>query len=76
MFATSLGPDDACFVIGANSKPGSGYLLLWGALSVILKEFLEASIVDAKKGGIVCFWIWYFVHHTPVHLWGDGSCFK
>jgi len=76
MFATSLGPDDACFVIGASSKPGSGFLLLWGWCSVILKEFLEASIVDAKKGGYVCQAIWYFVHHTPFHLWGDGSMFK
>jgi NADH dehydrogenase FAD-containing subunit len=76
MFATSLGPHDACFVLGANSTPGSGFMLLKGWMSVILKEFLEASIVDAKKGGMVCQLVWYFVHHTPIHLWGEGACWK
>lgn len=50
--------------------------MLWGWPSVILKEFLEASIVDAKKGGIICQCIWYFVHRTPFHLWGEGACWK
>merc|ERR1711998_472509 len=45
MFATSLGPDDAVFVAGANWEKGSGYI---GRC------------------------IWYFVHHTPIHLWGGG----
>lgn len=76
MFATSLGPDDACFVIGANSKPGSGNLLLWGWPSVILKEFLEASIVSAKKGNWLMIAAWFFVHHTPIHLWGEGAWYK
>merc|ERR1712176_796722 len=32
MFATSLGPDDACFVLGANWEKGSGYTVVWGRL--------------------------------------------
>merc|ERR1711871_756426 len=33
MFATSLGPHDACFVMGANWTKGSGWMVLWGHLS-------------------------------------------
>ena len=29
MFATSLGPHDACFVMAANDKKGSGYMVNW-----------------------------------------------
>jgi len=76
MFATSLGPDDACFVVAANSKPGSGYMVLWGWCSAVQKEIIEASKVDECKHGIVGQCIWYFVHHTYVHLWGEGAFYK
>merc|ERR1712078_765246 len=29
MFATSLGPHDACFVVAANEKPNSGWMVNW-----------------------------------------------
>ena len=72
MFATSLGPGDACFVAGANWNKGSGWCVLWGQLSAVQKEIIEASKVDECANGIVGRYIWHFVHHTPVHLWGGG----
>jgi len=67
MFATSLGPDDACFVLGATPEKGSGYMVLWGLLSVIQKEIIESSKVDECKGGFLGEWIWHYVHHTCCH---------
>jgi NADH dehydrogenase FAD-containing subunit len=72
MFATSLGPDDACFVAGASWVKNSGYMCTWGQLSAVQKEIIEASKVDECANGFVGRLIWYFVHHTPVHLWGGG----
>lgn len=72
MFATSLGPTDACFVAGANWEKGSGWCVLWGQLSAVQKEIIEASKVDECSYGVVGRLIWHFVHHTPVHLWGGG----
>jgi hypothetical protein len=72
MFATSLGPHDACFVAGANYHKHSGYTLLWGSLSAVQKEFIEHSKVNECEMGIVGRCIWHFVHHTPLHLWGGG----
>jgi hypothetical protein len=75
MFATSLGPHDACFVLGANDKFGSGKLTLWGWVSAYQKELIETTKVDECKAGCIGTLIWHFVHHTPVHLWGKGSVF-
>merc|ERR550514_1336210 len=72
MFATSLGPDDAVFVAGANWNKGSGVPCTWGALSAVQKEIIEASKTDECANGFIGRCIWYFVHHTPVHLWGKG----
>jgi hypothetical protein len=72
MFATSLGPHDACFVAGANYNLKSGYTVLWGSLSAVQKEFIEHSKVNECEMGIVGRCIWHFVHHTPLHLWGGG----
>jgi hypothetical protein len=72
MFATSLGPDDACFVAGANWQKGSGLCCVWGQLAAVQKEIIEASKVDECANGLVGRLIWHFVHHTPVHLWGGG----
>mmetsp|Transcript_64820 Transcript_64820/g.173749 ORF Transcript_64820/g.173749 Transcript_64820/m.173749 type:complete len:533 (+) Transcript_64820:59-1657(+) len=80
MFATSLGPHDACFVMGATSTPRTGSLALWGILSAIQKEVIESSKVDECKGGWMGEWIWHFVHHTCCHCFGDGrttdGCYK
>jgi len=72
MFATSLGPDDACFVAGASWVKNSGYVVTWGQLSAVQKEIIEASKVDECAHGFIGRCIWHFVHHTPIHLWGGG----
>merc|ERR1712079_277963 len=46
MFATSLGPKDACFVLGANWEKGSGYTVVWGRLCAWQKWIIEWSKVD------------------------------
>merc|ERR1711966_187390 len=53
MFATSLGPDDACFVAGANWEKNSGLLSTWGQLSSVQKEIIEASKVDECQMGLI-----------------------
>lgn len=72
MFATSLGPHDACFVMAANENKGSGYMVNWWLPAAIQKEFIETTKIDECKDGCVGFMIWYFVHHTPMHCWGHG----
>jgi len=72
MFATSLGPDDACFVAGASWVKNSGLMCVWGSPCAVQKEIIEASKVDECAFGVVGRLIWHFVHHTPVHLWGGG----
>ena len=72
MFATSLGPRDACFVVAATDKPGTGYMVLWGFLSAIQKELIERTKIWECQDGWIGFAIWNFVHATPVHLWGEG----
>jgi len=72
MFATSLGPDDACFVAGANWVKNSGIMCVWGSPCAVQKEIIEASKVDECAFGLVGRLIWHFVHHTPVHLFGGG----
>jgi len=72
MFATSLGPDDACFVAGANWVKNSGIMCVWGSPCAVQKEIIEASKVDECAFGFVGRLIWHFVHHTPVHLFGGG----
>eukprot|EP00811_Abedinium_folium_P033418 NODE_6383_length_1676_cov_20.362169.p1 GENE.NODE_6383_length_1676_cov_20.362169~~NODE_6383_length_1676_cov_20.362169.p1 ORF type:complete len:474 (+),score=139.39 NODE_6383_length_1676_cov_20.362169:62-1423(+) len=72
MFATSLGPNDACFVSGANWEPNSGKCILWGRLSAWQKWIIEWSKIDECKYGVIGRCIWHFVHHTPVHLFGGG----
>merc|ERR1712159_884756 len=46
MFATSLGPDDACFVAGANWVKNSGYVVTWASVAAVQKEIIEATITD------------------------------
>ncbi|CAE7531236.1 PAG [Symbiodinium natans] len=72
MFATSLGPDDACFVAGANWEKNSGLMCVWGQVCAVQKEVIEASKTDECAYGFIGRCIWYFVHHTPVHLFGGG----
>jgi len=72
MFATSLGPDDACFVAGANWVKNSGLCCVWGQCCAVQKEVIEASKVDECAFGVIGRCIWHFVHHTPVHLFGGG----
>jgi hypothetical protein len=72
MFATSLGPDTACFVAGANWQKNSGLCCVWGPPCAVQKEIIEASKTDECANGVIGRVIWHFVHHTPVHLFGGG----
>lgn len=72
MFATSLGPHDACFVLAANHQKGSGYMVNWWYPAALQKEIIESTKIDECKDNFVGGWIWHFVHHTPVNLWGKG----
>jgi len=75
MFATSLGPHDACFVLAANEKKGSGYLVNWSWPAAIQKELIEVTKTWECKNNIIGILIWHFVHHTPVNLYGRGPLF-
>merc|ERR1711896_22253 len=72
MFATSLGPHDACFVAGANHVKNSGHMVNWWLLAALQKEIIETSKVNECKNGIIGICIWHFVHHTPVNCFGRG----
>merc|ERR1711972_831046 len=72
MFATSLGPHDACFVLAANENKGSGYMVNWWIFAALQKEVIETSKVDECRDRFMGKLIWHFVHHTPVNLWGRG----
>merc|ERR1739845_113899 len=76
MFATSLGPHDACFVLAANHEKGSGYMVNWWIFAALQKEIIETTKIDECRNRWIGCLIWHFVHHTPVHLWGKGSCFR
>ncbi|CAJ1459864.1 unnamed protein product [Effrenium voratum] len=73
MFATSLGPHDACFVAGANENKNSGYMVNWWIPAALQKEIIETSKIDECRDRWVGILIWHFVHHTPVHLFGRGE---
>merc|ERR1712130_155161 len=72
MFATSLGPHDACFVMAANENKGSGYMVNWWIPAALQKEIIETTKIDECRDGFIGWMIWHFVHHTPCHLWGRG----
>jgi len=74
MFATSLGPHDACFVVAANDKKGSGFMVNWWLPAAIQKEIIETTKVDEMKDNCIGILIWHFVHHTPVNCFGKGPC--
>jgi len=75
MFATSLGPHDACFVLAANEKKGSGYMVNWWIPAALQKEIIESTKIDECKDRLIGKLIWHYVHHTPINLWGRGPCF-
>merc|ERR1712029_255092 len=75
MFATSLGPHDACFVLAANDKKGSGYMVNWWLPAAYQKEIIETTKVNEMADGFIGKCIWHFVHHTPIHCWGKGAFF-
>jgi len=72
MFATSLGPHDACFVMAANEKKGSGYMVNWWIPAALQKEIIESTKIDECRNRPIGKLIWHFVHHTPMNLWGRG----
>jgi hypothetical protein len=62
MFATSLGPNDACFVLAATHEPGSGYMVLKGYLCSWQKWYIEWSKVNQCEEGIIGKLTWWGVH--------------
>jgi len=72
MFATSLGPHDACFVLAANENKGSGYMVNWWIPAALQKEIIESTKINECKNGCIGILIWHFVHHTPINFWGRG----
>jgi len=62
MFATSLGANDACFVLAANTNPGSGYMVLYGVLSAYQKWYIEWSKVNQCANGWIGWATWWSVH--------------
>jgi len=72
MFATSLGPHDACFVLAANENKGSGWMINWWWPAALQKEVIETTKINECKNGWIGILIWHFVHHTPVNLFGRG----
>merc|ERR1712070_1282020 len=62
MFATSLGSKDACFVIAANTTPGSGYMMVKGYICAWQKWYIEWSKVDQCKEGWIGWATWMSVH--------------
>merc|ERR1719473_2015139 len=72
MFATSLGPHDACFVLAANDQKGSGCMVNWYLPAALQKEIIETTKVNECKNGIIGILIWHFVHHTPMNCFGRG----
>jgi len=74
MFATSLGPHDACFVLAANHEKGSGFMVNWWIPAALQKEIIETTKVDEMKDNCIGILIWHFVHHTPCNCWGKGPC--
>eukprot|EP00747_Dinoflagellata_sp_TGD_P050302 gnl/TRDRNA2_/TRDRNA2_146680_c0_seq1.p2 gnl/TRDRNA2_/TRDRNA2_146680_c0~~gnl/TRDRNA2_/TRDRNA2_146680_c0_seq1.p2 ORF type:complete len:231 (+),score=25.65 gnl/TRDRNA2_/TRDRNA2_146680_c0_seq1:225-917(+) len=60
--ATSLGPYDGAFVMGQNVTPDSGYTVLTGYPSAMLKEFIRWSKVDQCRMGLVGRLVWGLVH--------------
>lgn len=72
MFDISLGPNDACFVVGANEIKGSGWVASKGRLAAFHKMMIETTKVAECKHGCIGILLWYFVHHMPINLWGRG----
>jgi len=76
MFATSLGPHDACFVVAANEVKCSGYMVNWWIPAALQKEIIETTKIDECRNGLIGKCIWFFVHHTPVNFFGRGPFVK
>merc|ERR1711915_305066 len=51
MFATSLGPHDACLVLAANWNKGSGYMVNWWIPAALQKEIIESTKIHECKNG-------------------------
>ncbi|CAJ1355135.1 unnamed protein product [Effrenium voratum] len=53
MFVTSLGPRDACFVMAANHRKESGFLVNWWLPAVWQKELIERTKVMECRGNAI-----------------------
>eukprot|EP00931_Biecheleriopsis_adriatica_P022904 TRINITY_DN14591_c0_g1_i1.p1 TRINITY_DN14591_c0_g1~~TRINITY_DN14591_c0_g1_i1.p1 ORF type:complete len:457 (-),score=93.78 TRINITY_DN14591_c0_g1_i1:180-1550(-) len=65
MFATSLGPSDACFVMGATHEKGTGWMVNWWLPAVLQKDLIERTKLMECRGEALGRMVWHFVHHRP-----------
>jgi len=60
----------------ASSGPdGAGKILMTGWKAAIHKDYIETTKCSECQNGLKGRFIWYFVHHMPINLWGRGPCF-
>jgi hypothetical protein len=48
----------------------------WWIPAALQKEIIETSKIDECKDRWIGILGWHFVHHTPIHLWGNGAFYK
>jgi len=72
IYATSLGLEDGCLVVGSCPRKGSGSVLSWGRLAVWEKGIIERTKMSECKDQCFGKIVWYLVHRMPVNLWGVG----
>lgn len=74
IFAISLGPQDACLVVGLNGNKDSGRLWSQGLAAAALKELIETTKTAQCRGDHnLSRFLWYTIHHWPINLWGRGG---
>jgi len=73
IFAISLGPNDGCFIVGANHTKNSGRIKYKGQRAAAMKELIETTKVAQCRGDHrLSSLIWYLIHHWPCNCVGKG----
>lgn len=79
IFALSLGPRDGCVGLSTMDLRDPSTARLWarGQAAVAVKELITTTKVAHCRGDHrVSRWLWYVVHHWPIHCWGYGPCVR
>lgn len=75
VLSISLGPKDACLVVGANETRGSGWVAGKGMFAALSKKTIETTKTNECSHGCIGMLLWHLVHHMPINLWGRGPWF-